>query len=236
MAQALAQQPGITSKQPRRKMLVAWPLWAWGGAIAALLLISVFVYKSLEPRPEQPTAAHNELKPLPQTASPSQPVRPSVAPVHPSQLADLTLPAYLAPNLRGDGLDTNFEAGMKEYTEGNCRGAIAALALVAHESSEARAAGFYSGACEMRLGNFAQASRLLRKVADAGDSPQQETALYELAQTALAGNDPVTAHAYLVRVIFLRGDWEGRAREQDRRIAELITLDKSVEGKNPATK
>jgi len=42
-------------------------------------------------------------------------------------LADLMLPAYSAPNLRSESLDARFEAGMKEYASGNCRGAITAL-------------------------------------------------------------------------------------------------------------
>jgi hypothetical protein len=110
------------------------------------------------------------------------------------------------------------------------------LAQVPAENSEARAAEFYSGACQMRLGDFATASGLLRKVADAGDSPQQEAALYDLAQIALAGNDPVTAHAYLLRTISLRGDLEGRAREQDGRITELVGQENGIKRKNPEVK
>jgi predicted Zn-dependent protease len=151
-------------------------------------------------------------------------------------LADLTLPAFLAPNLRGESLDARFEAGMKEYANGNCRSAITALAQFPAESVEARAAQFYSGACQMRLGDFASASGLLRKVADGGDSPQQEAALYYLAQIALAGNDPATAHAYLLRTISLRGDLEGRAREQDRQIAKLIGQERQTKGENPEAK
>jgi tetratricopeptide (TPR) repeat protein len=157
-------------------------------------------------------------------------------PVHLSQLADLTLPAYLAPQLRGESLDTRFEAGMTAYAAGNCENAIATLRQVAEQSAEARAAAFYSGACQMRLGNFGQAAKLLRKVADGGDSPQRETALYELAQIALAHNDPVAAHLYLQRIIALRGDLERRAREQQRQVAKLIALSHTAQGENPESK
>jgi len=44
-----------------------------------------------------------------------------------------------------------------------------------------------------------------------GDSPQQEAALYYLAQIALVHNDPTTARHYLARTIALRGDFERRA-------------------------
>jgi hypothetical protein len=154
-------------------------------------------------------------------------------PVHFSQLADLALPPYLASNLRGESKDARFEAGMKEYANGNCRGALVALSQVPAESTEARAAKFYSGACQMRLGDFASATGVLRKIADAGDSPQQEAALYGLAQIALAGNYPATAHAYLLRTISLRGDLEQRAREQDRQIAKLIGQERQAKGENP---
>jgi hypothetical protein len=237
VAQALAQQPLATIKQPRRKMLLAWPVWTWsGGAVAALLLVSVFTYKILEPRAAQPTVARNEQKALPQAAAPSQPVRVSATPVHLSQLADLTLPAYLAPQLRGESLNTRFEAGMTEYAAGNCENAVATLRQVAEQSAEARATAFYSGACQMRLGNFGQAAKLLRTVADGGDSPQREAALYELAQIALAHNDPAAARLDLQRTIALRGDLEQRAREQQRQVAKLIALSNPAQAENPESK
>jgi tetratricopeptide (TPR) repeat protein len=233
----LARQPVVPAQQLRPKIPLAWPAPVRiAGAVAALLLMSVFVHRSLESRPAQPVVSESRPKSLPQTASAEQPARSSAAPVHASQLADLTLPAFVAPNLRGESLDAHFEAGMKEYAKGNCRGAIAALSQVPAESAEARAAEFYSGACQMRLGDFATASGLLRKVADAGDSPQQEAALFYLAQIALAGNDPGTAHAYLLRTVSLRGDLEGRAREQDRRIAELAGQESGIKRKNPEVK
>jgi hypothetical protein len=233
----LARQPVAPVQAERPKIWLAWPAWSWAaGAAAALLLLSVFTYRSIESRPAQPTVSQSRPKSLPQAESAAQPAYPSPAPVHLSQLADLTLPAFVAPNLRGDGLDTQFEAGMKEYANGNCRGAFAALSQVPAVSAEARAAEFYSGACQMRLGDFASASGLLSKVANDGDSPQQEAALYGLAQIALAGNDPATAHAYLLRTISLRGDLERRAREQDQRIAELTGRDQPAKRKNQEAK
>jgi hypothetical protein len=237
MAQSLAQQSVATIEQPRLKMPIAWPVWAWsGGAVAALLLVSIFTYKSLEPKLAQPTVAQSELKSLPQAATSSQPVRASAAAVHLSQLADLTLPVYVVPNLRGDGSDANFETGMREYAAGNCQDAIVTLRQVAEQSAEAHAAEFYSGACQMRLGDFPAATRGLRKIADSGDSPQQEAALYILAQIALAGNDPVAAHMYLERTIALRGDLEQRARQQDRQVAELIAMSNPAQGEHSESK
>jgi TolA-binding protein len=230
-----ARQP--VAQAPRPKLLLAWPVRVWtAGAVAALLLMSVLIYKNLVSRPAQPTVAQSQPKSAPQPESPAQPVRSSAAPVHLSQLADLTLPAYFASNLRGARLDARFEAGMKEYANGNCRGAIAALSQLSAESAEARAAEFYSGACQMRLGDFASATVVLRKVADAGDSPQQEAALYELAQIALASNDSATAHAYLLRAISLRGDLERRCRMEDKQVMDLIGQNHLTEGKNPETK
>jgi tetratricopeptide (TPR) repeat protein len=237
MAQALAQQPVATVKQPRLKMPLAWPVWAWsGGAVAALLLVSVFAYKSLEPKPAQPAVAQNEMKSLPQAAASSPTVRASATPVHLSQLADLTMPAYLAPRLRGENLDAHFEAGMTEYAAGSCKNAIVALQQVAEQSAEAQAASFYSGACQMSLGDFGRAAKLLHKLADAGDSPQKEAAIYELAQIALASNDSAAAHMYLQRTIALHGDFEQRARGQQRQLAKLIAPSHPAPGENPASK
>jgi tetratricopeptide (TPR) repeat protein len=198
--------------------------------------MSVFTYRVFQFRPVQPAVSQNQPKLPQQTQKPAaQPARTSAVPARFSQLADLTLPAYFASNLRGENINTRFEAGMKEYVSGNCRDAITALAQVSAESTQARAAEFYSGACQIRLGNYASASEILRKVADAGNSPQQEAAFYSLAQIALTDNDPATARAYLSRTISLRGDLEERARAQDRQIAELISQNQPASMKNPET-
>jgi hypothetical protein len=237
--QELARNPVATlpMPEPASKVLLRWPAWVWTvGAVAAVLVVSVLTYKDLESRPAQPMLTQSTPKSPSQMRVTAQPLKQPATLVHLSQLADLTLPVFTPPNLRGENLDTHFEAGMKEYASGNCRGAIAALAQVPAESAEARAATFYSGACQMHLGNFTSASQFLRKVADAGDSPQQEAAVYGLAQMAVAGNDPAAARKYLQRTIALRGDLEQRAREQDRRIAELTGQNKAAAGKNPAAK
>jgi hypothetical protein len=233
----LARNPVASRREPEPRIRLGWPTWLWtAGAIAAVLLVCVFTYESLEARLAKPTVAQGPPKSIPQMQTAAQPAQPTATPVRISQLADMTLPVYSLPNLRGESLDAHFEAGMKEYAAGNCRGAIKALAMVPGESSEGRVAEFYSGACQRRMGNLASASQLLRKVADAGDSPQQEAALYSLAQIALTDNDPVTAHRYLLRTISLRGDLEQRARGQERRLTELIAQDKEAKGKNPEAK
>jgi len=236
VAQELARKPIVPIQAPSR-IPFAWPARVWAmGAIAALLLISVFTFKSFKSRPAQPIVAQSQPISLPQTGPAAQPASATAHLVQVSQLADLMLPAYSAPNLRSESLDARFEAGMKEYASGNCRGAITALTQLPAERAEARAAQFYSGVCQMRLGDFALASKLLQKVADAGDSPQQEAALYILSQIALTGNDAATAHTYLLRTISLRGDYEARARAQERQMAKLIGQNQPAEAKNPATK
>jgi len=229
----LARPPKAIPDPPREreawaKAVFAWTAWGWAaGAVAALLLVGIFTYRVLETRPMTPTVAQEKPRSAPQT----QPVHSSPAPIQASQLADLSLPIFVAPNLRGAELDAGFEAGMKEYAKGNCRGAIEALARVSAESAEARAAELYSGACRMRLGNLADAAGLLQKVADAGDSPQQEAAIYELAQIALANNDAAKAHGFLQRAISLRGDVERQARAQDRKVEGLINREGQSAGK-----
>jgi hypothetical protein len=223
--------------QPQRR---AWtlfhrPAWIWSGAaVAAVLLIGVLAYRNFKPgHPQQ--AAVSEQKGAPQSVSEAGKAGAAAASQY-SRLADLTLPAYVELNLRGENTDSSFEAGMKKYAQGDCRGAIADLALVAVDSAEARSARLYMGSCQMRLGNWKQAAGILHEVADAGDSPQQETALFELAQVALASGDPATAKTYLERTIALRGDFERRARAQQRQLAEISAQSQPIPGDNTGTK
>jgi outer membrane PBP1 activator LpoA protein len=104
---------------------------------------------------------------------------------------------------------------------------VAALVQVPAQDKEERQAEFFSAACRMHQGELAAAGAGLRKVMDEGDSPQQESALYYLAQIALARNDPAGAHRYLLRTISLRGDLERRARLQDQKV--LAVMDRERE-------
>ena len=74
----------------------------------------------------------------------------------------------------------------------------------------------------MRLGDFAAAAKGMNAVAAAGDSPQQESAIYYQAQLALTAENPAAAHNYLQRVLSLQGDLESKARAEDRKVQDLI--------------
>ena len=231
VALELSQQSGVALERPRWRMLFSWPAWILSaGAVAALLLIGTFAYKNFESRQSQQAVAPIQPKAAPQTEHTAPPANSTASTIHFSQLADLSLTAYLAPNLRGESLDANFEAGMKKYAQGDCRGAITTLASVATDSTEARAAMFYSGVCQMQLRNFDRAIKILRNVANASDSPQQEIAFFELAQIALAGDDSTAAQAYLKQTIALRGDFEQRARLQEQQISQLVAQSQAVHG------
>jgi hypothetical protein len=131
-----------------------------------------------------------------------------------SRLADLTLPAFQPPNLRGQVGDPHFDAGMKAYARQDCPSAVMDLSQVPTQDNDSLAAQFYTGVCQMHEGDLAAASSSLRRVESAGDSPQQEAALYYLAQIALARNDATAARHYLASTIALRGDFLTRARAQ----------------------
>jgi hypothetical protein len=103
---------------------------------------------------------------------------------------------------------------MKAYTSQNCPGAVESLAQVPTQDDDSLAAQFYTGVCQMREGDLTGATSSLRHVESAGDSPQQEAALYYLAQIALACNDETTARHYLASTISLRGDFLTRARAE----------------------
>jgi hypothetical protein len=218
------------AREARRTAVVAWPVrrtWALG-AVAALLLIGVFTYRATNSPAPQPAVARN---------APSGPAQPPLtaklasqgpAPVRASQLADLALPAFHVPNLRGASEEAHFQAGMNAYVRGNCAGALSELAQVPGSDPESRAAMFYSGACQMHQGKLAAAATNMHLVAGEGDSPQQESALYSLAQIALVRNDTASAHQFLVMTISLKGDLEARARAEDRAVRAMQNADQDA--------
>lgn len=192
--------------QPRRARVLRWPMVVSFGAMAAALVGGYLTLQTYHQHPGATQAAR------PATAQPSSPAgQPGV---ELAQLADLHLPSYHESTLRGEGQDAAFERGMKQYEAGDCAGAATTLAHVAANNPNGLAAQFYSGACRMRIGDYAAASDLLQRVADAGDSPQQESAWYYLAQIALIRSDSAAARQDLNHVIALHGDLESQAGKQ----------------------
>jgi hypothetical protein len=184
------------SSQPEKapKTLIPWSVRiCLLGAIAAIVAIRFFAYRNVI---------------SPQTTSSAPPTN--------VQLADLALPFYRAPVLRGLNGDPAFEAGMDAYAVGDCRGAVEKLSRVVPKDTIA--AQFYTGVCQMHDGDMTAASANLQHVADAGDSSQQEPAMYYLAQIALAANDANMARHYLGQTISLHGDYEWRVRSELRSI------------------
>jgi uncharacterized protein HemY len=103
---------------------------------------------------------------------------------------------------------------MKAYARKDCPSAVRDLAQVPANDEDSLAARFFNGVCQMRDGDLGAASRSLESVANAGDSPQQEAALYYLAQVALERNDADAARRYLAHTVSLHGDFESRARAE----------------------
>jgi hypothetical protein len=206
--QAVAHKLGSQPRKAPPRKLIPWPVRAGAlGAIAAALLISYLNFHVKRPIPQAAVAT------VPATPTP-HPAPPSLAASAVSRLADLTLPAFQAPNLRGQSGNPHFDAGMKAYTRNDCPAAVKALSQVPAQDEDARAAKFYAGVCQMHDGDLNAASRALEAVANAGDSPQQEAAVYYLAQVALERNDSTAARHFLSRTVSLRGDFEQRARSQ----------------------
>jgi len=220
VALKLASEPREPVKKP-----IPWSthagtrLWALG-AIAALLLLSFFAFRF------RPESKRSEIAGSPASTAPAHAAAAPDTRAKPStlaasaipRLADLTLPVFQGANLRGQSRDPHFEAGMKAYTSHAYLRAAKDLSQVPAQDEDARTAKFYGGVCQLRLGNLPAAMTALRAVADAGDSSQQEAALYYLAQTALLGDDSAEARRDLQSVIALHGDFEVRAKTQ---VAEL---------------
>jgi hypothetical protein len=184
-------------------------------ALAASLFIVFLGYRFVLPNFLPPTVTIQTGPQTPATPHPANAPSSSTPPsISASQLADLTLPPFRAATLRGEGEDADFASGMKAYSAGDCRAALNSLSRVPESATSALAAHFYSGACQMRLGDLAAAATALQHVAAAGDSPQQEAAFYYLAQIALARNDVPAARLALDQTVALRGDFEQRARRE----------------------
>jgi len=196
--------------KPKARIL-SWPALVTVGSLAAALVIGFVTLRAVHrsPSPVGPNAA----------SAPSQPSSPAGQPAPQpadqiAQLADLNLPPFHASTLRGDSAETPFLRGMQLYSAGNCPAAVQALARVPANSPDALAAQFYTGVCNMHLGDLADADRTLRHVAAAGDSPQEEAAWYYRAQIALARSAAPIAQQDLEKVVALHGDFEHAARKQ----------------------
>lgn len=222
----LARQAAEPALAPEKPRLLAWRAlpWAIGSAAAAAILLIAFAHRTIPTKVGDSSVA--------QTApSPAQPA-PAVKPPQPApespksataaELADLQLPAFVAPSLRGSGGNAQFLNAMKAYSRGDCTAALPELAKVDPESRESQAAEFYAGACRLHLGELAAANASLLAVAGAGDSPQQEAAIYCLAQVALKRSDPAAAHKLLEQTIALKGDLENQATAEDRKVQQLL--------------
>jgi hypothetical protein len=245
MRAGMAKLSAEPAQAPSRKNMLSWPRMTWAigsiGSIAAALLLIGFVYQSMSRSHGEPAVAQSAPAPATTPAASPNSAADSAAktptPAEPAQasaasLADLALPAFVAPTLRGDESDPQFENGMKSYSAGKCAGAISTLAQVPAQGRDALAAQFYRGVCQMHSRDLSAAQLTLRAVADAGDSPQQESAYYYLAQIALAQNDAPGAHKLLARTIALKGDLERPAKAEDRKLVKLLNADdKATTGK-----
>lgn len=203
--QAVAEQ---TRRNPVRipGRVIAWPAFVAAiGAIAALLLIAVIGYRNFAHRSEVAKKPEPNSSPIQKTEPP-----PSSSTAI-TQLADLTLPPFAGSSLRGAAEDAGYTAGMKAYETGDCSAAVGDLARVPAQSADALAAQFYSGVCQMKLKQLDAASTTLSRVVSKGDSPQQEAALYYLAQIALLRGDSAGARQNLEKAISLHGEFEQRA-------------------------
>lgn len=204
---ALTAQP-VAIPQPRTRRPILWPTL---GAIAAALLIGYAGFHAMQTRvTHAPAVAANQAPQLP---------APVIATPSLASFADTSLPPYRPSQVRGSAGSGLFAAAMEPYLRHHCDHAVASLEnVVEHDQENALAAHFYRGACELNLQHPAEASADLQKVVDAGDSPQQEAAMYYLAQASLTNNDKAAARHWLAKTIALHGDFEQRAKAQLNRI------------------
>ncbi len=223
----LASRPRVTRPVPVRG---GERRWLWSAAAAAMILgCALLALYQVTERLEKSQARLGKPQPAVATA-PSSGAPAAGAPLPNAkkagagskqfvELADLRLPVYAPPNVRGATMDTEFATAMQAYRRGDCKSAIPGLAGIADGAPQKRAAQFYGGACQLAGGDLVAATDSLREVVAAGDSPQYEAALYEMAQLMLLHGNAAEARKYLHRAITLHGDFESRARAQ---LAKLL--------------
>jgi Putative zinc-finger len=134
-------------------------------------------------------------------------------------LADVHLPGYEQPQLRGEepanGDHLEFSTGMQAYVEGDCDRAIESLAKVPATAADGVAGKLYSGLCQLKGRELESAQVSFGDVIAAGDTPELETAEYFQAQTLLLRGDAAGAKNWLNQTIALHGDYEDRAQKQE---------------------
>ncbi len=223
----------------KRSSSYRMPTFAWAVGLGFLVIVAgVFIYRAHESDNINHDLAAKGVSPAAGKTSATTPSgSPTSGPSNPaanqqkslidaSKLADLVLPVYAPHALRGQAADENMTAGMAAYQSGDCRKAADLLALVKSASDDSRSAHFYRGVCQLHLGQLYAAQASLNFVVQAGESPEQEGALYALAQVALAQNNPALAQNYLQRTIALQGSQENRARAQNAKLLSVISAHK----------
>jgi hypothetical protein len=239
----------VTRDQGRGGRLLMFPAqrMVWGSMAAALILGTVLVgiRQSGHLSPLGHDGAGSTASAKPQAAVPNggeqNPSAEGKAPtpsagrdapasqnIELASLADLRMPDYQQPQLRGaesaNGDEVEFSTAMRAYTQGNCPGALEHLAIVPATASYGVAAQLYSGLCQLKGRELEQAQASFEKVTAAGDTPQLEAAEYYLAQTRLLRGDAAGATNWLNKTIALRGDYEERAQKQMARLSHAEQL------------
>jgi hypothetical protein len=235
-----AQPLRIVSRRASKPVQLGTPrrFVAWGSIAAAILVAVVLAAVALNRHPAGPQTAGNtpaapkKIAPGTVPGSDTQPENGSRAPVQAenqnvqlASLADVQLPGYKAPELRGsevnDPIQTAFASGMKSYTLGDCPEALAQFAHVPDGGPHGVAARLYGGLCRFKAHELSQAQNSFEAVIAAGDTPQLETAEYYLAQTMLLRSDAATARLWLRRTVSLHGDYQARAQAQLSRLVHI---------------
>ncbi len=216
-------------KQARGRLLGFKQRWMMLGAIAAGLVVAVVLFGVSARRGiDSGSVASGGGAAAKPVVADSAPAGDGVAkPVDVASLADVQLPGYHPPQLRGaedagDASEAAFKAGMKSYVRGDCAGALKSLRKVPAAGDRAGAATLYSGLCAMTAGtaeDLARAQADFGKVVAAGDSAELETAEFYMAQALLLQGDVSGARSWLTKTIALQGDYEERARRQKARLA-----------------
>jgi hypothetical protein len=208
LQEVLKQTAAVIQPEPILKRAVL--PWTWTAAAAGVLLIIGIGYWLERPRPPSLPPSATAVVPA---FKAEQPLGPSVPPL--SELAEVRAPNYTPVILRGvpDEATQHFHEAMLHYVKRDYAGTIPGLYAASQLNSKAPDISFFLGICYLLTDQTDSAIAQLRRTVALGDSPYSEETRFYLAKAYVRKADFVAARTELKRVILLRGEREGEARE-----------------------
>jgi hypothetical protein len=195
--------------------------WAWGPAIAVLVLaVGLTLWQRSAPTTISDAAPPALVPPAGPAATAPQPASPQPPAPSLGELGRVEPPAFVPSRLRGaqDEATAAFAAAMKSYARGDYARAAEGLQKAADLDPGAPHIAFFLGASHLLSGRPDAAVTALQRAVALGDSAYLEDAHFYLAKAHLQQDRAGPAIEQLRIVVRLAGERQVEARELLRRL------------------